>query len=601
MAILVNNGAIRMADVRKDFKLYLFYKWKWLGLPEPTELQYEIADWYQHGPDRKLIEAFRGIGKSWIVASYCEWMWLRERDYRMLILSGKKEKASELSGFIKSSIENFDLLRELKHPEQTGHKALWGVERFNIFGAPPDIAPSCKVASATSSIVGSRAHEIIPDDIETPQNSGTVEGREKLIAVFSEFENILFPNCNKVTVLGTPQSIESVYTHLVQEKGYTPRVWPGRVPSVDKESVYQGFLAPSIQERFDKGEHGLPTEPTRFSQTVLINKESRMVPGAFTLQFMLDTSMSDADKYPLKLKDLIIMDLDKSKAPTTITWATTRETRIKELPMVGFSGDRFHSPFHVDKMWEPYNRKTMFIDPSGRGKDETAYAIGGDLHGRIFCLDFGGYKDGYSEETLIELLKKAKKNEVSKIIYEDNFGDGMFGKLLENTAKKIYPVSIEGVRSKGNKEIRMVSTLEPVIRQHRLIFDMSSVIADTKLVKEGVNSSYSLMYQLTHLMAVKGCLKHDDRLDALALMCEYFSKALGINVEQALEEYNQKQKEEDFAWFMKDSICFPLSGGKAQAMAQVSLQVKKPVFSSVHPRQGTNFTLPNRYKLKFKQ
>lgn len=576
-----------MKDIKRHFTNYLFMKWQWLGLPEPTELQYEMAEYYQHGPDRKIIEAFRGIGKSWIVGSYCEWKWLTDRDYRILILSGKKEKAAELSGFIKKCIEEFDILSELKHPQDGAHKALWGVERFNIFGSPFDIAPSCKVASATSSIVGSRAHEIIPDDIETPQNSTTVEGREKLIALFSQFENILFPNCNKVTVLGTPQSIESIYTHLVEEKSYDIRIWPARVPEITNEHMYNGRLSPIIQEQFDRGLHNEPTEPSRFDNSVLIGKESRMIPGEFSLQFMLNTELSDEDKYPLKLKDLMILDLDTEKAPTSLAWASSKDLAYLDLPMVGFSGDRFHRPMFVDKTWEKYNRKLMFIDPSGRGKDETAFTIGGDLHGRVFCLDFGGYQDGYSNETLVELLTKAASHGVTKIYYEDNFGDGMFGELLKNVAKKIYPVAIEGIKSKMSKEERILSILCPVLKQHRLIINYMPVVDDTKMVKEGSRSSYSLFHQLTHITHTKGCLAHDDRLDALAMMVKHFSSVIGVNVEAALEDYEAREKEKDMKWFMENSLMFPMLSSRPTDttgfLVSTSIQ---PVANPVHPRMG---------------
>lgn len=576
-----------MKDIKKHFTNYLFMKWQWLGLPEPTELQYEIAEYYQHGPDRKIIEAFRGIGKSWIVASYCEWKWLNDKDYRFLVLSGKKEKAAELSGFIKKCIEEFDILEELKHPQDGSHKALWGVERFNIYGAPFDIAPSCKVASATSSIVGSRAHEIIPDDIETPQNSATVEGREKLIAVFSQFENILFPNCNKVTVLGTPQSIESIYTHLVDEKGYDIRIWPARVPEITKEHVYSGRLSPLIQTCFDKGQHCRPTEPSRFGETVLIDKESRMIPGEFSLQFMLDTELSDEDKYPLKLKDLVVIDLDPEKAPTSLSWASNKELAYLELPMVGFSGDRMYRPMFLDKMWEPYNRKLMFIDPSGRGKDETAFTIGGDLHGRVFCLDFGGYQDGYSVDTLTELLTKAAYHKVTKIYYEDNFGDGMFGELLKNISKKIYPVAIEGIKSKFSKEERILSVLCPVMKQHRLILNYLPVVEDTNMVKEGKNTSYSLLHQLTHITHTKGCLVHDDRIDALAMMVAHFGSVIGINVEAALETYKEKELEKDMKWFLEGSLMFPMVTSRPKDTTVFFFSGEpKPVVNPVHPMMG---------------
>ena len=52
--------------LRGDFKLFLQALWAELDLPNPTRAQYAIADYLQHGPKRLQIQAFRGVGKSWI-------------------------------------------------------------------------------------------------------------------------------------------------------------------------------------------------------------------------------------------------------------------------------------------------------------------------------------------------------------------------------------------------------------------------------------------------------------------------------------------------------------------------------------------------------
>ena len=48
----------------KDFRNFLYLVWKHLNLPDPTDIQYEIADWMQNGPRRAVIQGFRGVGKS---------------------------------------------------------------------------------------------------------------------------------------------------------------------------------------------------------------------------------------------------------------------------------------------------------------------------------------------------------------------------------------------------------------------------------------------------------------------------------------------------------------------------------------------------------
>ena len=109
--------------------------------------------------------------------------------------------------------------------------------------------------------------------------------------------------------------------------------------------------------------------------------------SGFALQFMLDTSLSDQEKHPLKLSDLIVYPCDPFRAPIDFMWAGSSEL---SLPTVtGLSGDRYHAPMWVSKNTAPYEANVMFIDPSGRGKDEVAYAIVKLLHGRLFLVASG--------------------------------------------------------------------------------------------------------------------------------------------------------------------------------------------------------------------
>ena len=46
----------------KDFRNFLYMAWEHLGLPDPTPIQYDIAEFIQKGPKRRVIQAFRGVG-----------------------------------------------------------------------------------------------------------------------------------------------------------------------------------------------------------------------------------------------------------------------------------------------------------------------------------------------------------------------------------------------------------------------------------------------------------------------------------------------------------------------------------------------------------
>ena len=66
----------------------------------------------------------------------------------------------------------------------------------------------------------------------------------------------------------------------------------------------------------------------RFGEEELIKIESKGR-ASFALQYMLDTSLSDAERYPLRQFNLITMAINPMKAPLTVQWG--RETMIKVI------------------------------------------------------------------------------------------------------------------------------------------------------------------------------------------------------------------------------------------------------------------------------
>jgi hypothetical protein len=200
----------------------------------------------------------------------------------------------------------------------------------------------------------------------------------------------------------------------------------------------------------------------------------------------------------------------------------------------------------------------MFIDPSGRGKDETAYACIKVLHGRMFLVAAGGFRGGYEPPTLRALLMIAKRHGIAKIIAEPNFGGGMFTALLKSMAQEVYPVGSEDADwSSNQKERRIIDTLEPVLNQHRLVVCPSVIEADYKST-EGYQGEDAircrLMYQLTRMTAERGSLAHDDRIDALAGAVSYFEKVLAKDTNRAVIEHKDRMTEEALERFMAGAI-----------------------------------------------
>lgn len=124
--------------------------------------------------------------------------------------------------------------------------------------------------------------------------------------------------------------------------------------------------------------------------------------------------------------------------------------------------------------------------------------------------------------------------------------NGMFTKIFKPVLNSIYPCSVEEERSKGTKELRIIDTIEPVMNKHRLIVDRKIVKYDetsTSHLPLDKALSYQLFYQLTRIQRLKGCLKHDDRIEALGMLVSYFAKAMGFDVESQIKDRKTRQME----------------------------------------------------------
>jgi Holliday junction resolvasome RuvABC endonuclease subunit len=232
------------------------------------------------------------------------------------------------------------------------------------------------------------------------------------------------------------------------------------------------------------------------------------------------------------------MDLDKEKAPEKIIWGNNPMDKIQEVPVVGLNGDFYFGPQEKIGDYIPYTGSVMSIDPSGRGQDELGYAVVKMLNGQLFVTEAGGLQGGYREDVLKKLAVIAARNSVNYIIIESNFGDGMFTELFKPVVNKIHPVSIEEVRHNIQKEKRIIDTLEPVMNQHKLIFDRKLIVDDYKTVQGYASEKamrYSLFYQMTRLTKDKGSLQHDDRLDALAIAVNYWVEQMAADAEKNME------------------------------------------------------------------
>lgn len=132
----------------------------------------------------------------------------------------------------------------------------------------------------------------------------------------------------------------------------------------------------------------------------------------------------------------------------------------------------------------------------------------------------------------------------------------MFNQLLQPVISRVFKQAIlqgkatgctlDRVKHSKQKEVRIIDTLEPVIANHKLVINRDvldedfSSIQEMKHIEEAKRQYYSGFYQLTHISKDRGSLKHDDRVDALAIAVAYYTDKMARDSEVGVEEFTSQ-------------------------------------------------------------
>lgn len=500
-------------DLYDSFHCFVAYSFSYLGLPSPTRAQIELSEFIsnQSNPHR-MLQCLRGLSKSLNAQLYTVWRLLNDPNEHILVMSATGTRAVNFTQFVQKLLK----LLPVCHGMAPRHnKERTSGQSFDIAGASPSDSPSVYAVGIGNQIAGMRATLVIYDDIETAQNASSAIQRDKIDHYASEASNLLMAGKDESITLCTPHSMDSIYIDWISTKGFKALIIPAEYP--EETSLYAGNLAPYIVERMEANPSlvGMPVDE-RFTVDVLANKRQKIGKSQYKLQYMLDVSMSDELKHPLKLSDLIVYDVDEDDAPIKISPSSMRENLVMAKHN-GFNSDRLYAPSFVSDKRADYSYRVMTIDPSGRGSDETGIAVGYSLAGKIFLKKCTGIAGGYDYETLALIANMCKDHRIDYLVIESNFGDGAYYRMLEPIVNKLSKnTSIVEVRAKGRKELRIIRTLEPVLNQRRLVIDKKVIDDD-----QSANIVNSITYQLTRITEEANSLRHEDRLDALEMLVAY--------------------------------------------------------------------------------
>ena len=524
---------------------------------ETDELQQDIADFLQEKLNYKMVQAQREQAKSMIVGAYAVWRLIHDPSLIVLIISAGSDVADEISTWVKMIIDSWDILECLradrKHGDRTSNTA------FDIHWMlkGPDKSPSVRGIGITSNLQGRRAHLLIADDIESSKNGLTPVQRAQLLHLSRDFSSIC--GTGDIVYLGTPQTVDSLYNTL-EERGYTVRIWPGRFPTRDEEPFYGSKLAPWITRKMLDdpslrtgggldGKRGQPTS-SRNPEERLCAKELDGV-AYFELQFMLNTTASDKNLYPLKPRNLVILDINGDKGPGSLIWLPELNKKVI------LEGDQkqydLYYPHNVSEEFYKWEDRAMFIDPAGGGLqgDETVAAPSFLLHGYIWVPEMYAAPGGHRVTVFEEIAQMAVRWRIYKITIEENMDHGAFAKMLQPVLAKAfmeaglpgYPTLTDHWES-TNKEKRIIDTLEPIMARHKLVLSPEILSWDVKSTFKypaAERVHYQLLNQLSRITYQKGCLVHDDRIDALAGTSRIWIDKLNVMDKQIEEDNHRKE------------------------------------------------------------
>lgn len=509
-----------------------------------TDLQLDIAEFLANGEKYKMIQAQRGQAKTTITAAYAVWRLIHNPKTRVFIVSSGDDMATEVANWVIQIIMNMPELACMRPDTTAGDRS--SVKAFDIHhtlkGA--EKSPSVKCKGITSNIQGSRADVLIADDIESAKNSQTATQRQRLVHLTRDFTSIC--SNGEIIYLGTPQNNDSVYNSL-PSRGFTVRIWTGRYPTPDELPHYTEFLAPLLMRRIAEdptlqtgggtaGDRGKPTDPVLLDEEVLTAKEIDQGRAYFQLQHMLDTKLMDEDRYPLKCRNIIFMNIPSGRCPIILDWAATDANRIH--PPQGFPlQENYYEISGTGDEYADFTGTHMYIDPAGGGKngDELAYAVTKFLAGKVYLVDAGGIAGGFTEDKLKYMTAIAVKWKPNCIHIEKNFGNGAFQQIWTPMLLKEHKCAIEEVWETGQKELRIIDIMEPIMSSNRLVVDIDLIRRDWETVQKYATekrATYSLFFQIARITRDKGSMIHDDRLDAVAGSCRYWVEALSLDAEK---------------------------------------------------------------------
>lgn len=543
---MVMAGIVR-AHYENNFPLFLHDYFAWLGF-DLTEMQLDIGRYMaERSLKNKCVMAQRGEAKSTIGIARALYEFVVIPNATVLVVSGSDDYAGTISHAIVSAIMQWDRLEWLRPETRAGARTSF-TDGFDVHHAfrIPDKQPSIKAVGIFGQLQGNHVSLLIADDVETTSNGSSPANRNRIHTLTKEFAAIANDGA-EILYLGTPQTQDSIYNSLPQ-RGFDVRIWPGRYPTPEEEERYGGCLAPYIKQKMDGhpelrtgygllGNRGAQTDPQRYSEEKQLQNERDYQQAGFQLQFMLDTSLSDALKQRLKISDLIMFQGAGGSAPEILHWSNNPR-HIAELPLdFPLARAQLYMAADFSDTYVPFTNTKAFLDPAGGGSDESVIIATAAVGPYIHVIGMYVYHGGQTEENIKAAVEWCNKLGVLDLIIEDNMGHGTVVNMYRGEIRRQgLVIGCSGVYSSGQKEVRVINRLNAVLERHRLVMHWSVLEEDVRLCRGMANGGreYSLFWQMQNITLDRDSIPHDDRVETL-------SAAVYLHVEALQQDEHEEQ------------------------------------------------------------
>lgn len=580
--------------LRSDFGFFLLELWKDRNLNRFAPLdrvELDIAHWIQHGPSLRGVLGARQIGKSYFgTAGFTVFRLRQDRERKILLPSKTKAAMGEIVGLCREWLDRVWFLQDLAPVYPTKDRAT----EFNCEGCAEHRQPSVKALSNEGTPEGNRAHTILPDDIETKDNTKTFESRESLANVVNEYVNILYTDLDEapeddpdiipcaipseVCIFGTVKCDDTLYVRLTK-LGYAFRSWPLVYPSSAEIKGAIG-MSPILLDDLEEGKavEGDPVFRRRFGPEYCKKKQSSLPASEWLREYQLQVNLAETRPQRLRLEDVMVMHVDRDSAPVHLVYGPSPQTAISTIRTQSFGNDAFYAPAAIDNRRAPYSGTKGFVDVSGGGKDANGIAIVGHYGGFLYVKGVYAVPGGYSEGALDQLALHLRTHGASEVYLESNYGGGMFAVLFEPVLRRrwlepgqdpLYPAGwkcvivddkkithVATIRGGGpsDKGSRIIHDLELVTTQHRMVWDYT------------VAENQAFQFQYTHIKPEP--IRHrwggakirweigesPNELDALAGCVRAWTHALNMDPERVKRELDAEDQTEKNIESLRDFL-----------------------------------------------